>query len=334
MKKYSFFRVFCALLLTLTMATPTLAADDSKDWPSQLRFMAGPPGGNWFALGTALAEMWTKNTLQTTSSTGGAVANILNANTKKGDLGFTVTSFVGAAVSGEQDFQGRKADNAVVMANLYTQVTYFIMRKDFAEKHNIKSVDDMINGKTPVRFATLKPGTGSEFMVKVLFEKGYDTNFAKLKADKGWTVEYASYEGGADLIADNHLDCFAFSVGAIASIVMNIESRVPVVILPVGQKALDAVSKAYGTITFDIMPGVYKCVTSPIKTVGDYTSIVVRKDLPESLVYALNKALWENKALMAGAVKDMEELDPAMALPKGVPVHPGSLKFWTEMQKK
>lgn len=333
MKKVFCFRVLFALMLTLTLAAPHAVAADTKDWPDQLRFMAGPPGGNWFALGTALAEMWTKNTLQTTSSTGGAVANILNANTRKGDLGFTVTSFVGAAVSGEQDFKGRKADNAVVMANLYTQVTYFIMRKDFADKHGITSVDDMVKGKTPVRFATLKPGTGSEFMVKVLFEKGYDTNFAKLKADKGWTVEYASYEGGADLIADNHLDCFAFSVGAVASIVMNIESRVPVVILPVGQAALDAVSKAYGTITFDIMPGVYKCVSEPVKTVGDYTSIVVRKDLPESLVYELNKALWENKALMAGAVKDMEELAPSIALPKGVPVHPGSQKFWNELKK-
>ena len=29
----------------------------------------------------------------------------------------------------------------------------------------------------------------------------------------GGSVEYASYSGGADLIADNHLDVFAFSVG-------------------------------------------------------------------------------------------------------------------------
>ncbi|MFY9430120.1 MAG: C4-dicarboxylate ABC transporter substrate-binding protein, partial [Acetomicrobium sp.] len=29
------------------------------DTPSQLRFMAGPPGGNWFALGGALADLWT-----------------------------------------------------------------------------------------------------------------------------------------------------------------------------------------------------------------------------------------------------------------------------------
>ena len=321
-----------ALLCSCALLPQGAQAADKTDWPDQLRFMAGPPGGNWFALGTALSEMWTKNTLQTTNSSGGGVSNIINANARKGDLGFTVTSFIGAAVNGEQDFKGRKADNAVVLANLYTQATYFIMRKDFADKHGIKSVDDMVKGNVPIRFATLKPGTASEFLVKVLFEKGFSTNFAMLKADKKWTVEYASYEGGADLIADNHLDCFAFSVGMIASIVMNIESRVPVVILPVGQAALDAVAKAYGTTTLEIKPGAYKSLTAPIKTVGDYTSIVVRKDLPESLVYELNKALWENKSLMVNAVKDMEELSPALALPKGVPVHPGSVKFWNQVK--
>lgn len=327
------FRIFCLLLLALTVASSPAHAEDRSNWPEHLRFMAGPPGGNWFALGTALSEMWTKDVLQTTNSTGGGVSNIINANLKKGDLGFTVNSFVGAAVNGDEDFKGRKAENAVVLANLYTQVTYFVMRAEFAAKHGITSVDDMLSKKIPVRFATLKPGTASEFLVKVLFAKGYDTNFAKLKKDNGWSVEYASYEGGADLLADSHIDCFAFSVGPVASIVMNIESRVPVVVLPVGQQALDAVGKAYGTTTYTIPAGVYTCVTKPTKTIGDFTSIVVRKDLPESLVFALNKALWANKEAMVNAVKDMQELSPEMALPQGVPVHSGSVKFWQSLKK-
>lgn len=330
-------RALCLGFLLLGLASaPALAAPadsspNKSDWPDHLRFMAGPPGGNWFALGTALSEMWTKEVLQSTNSTGGGVSNIINANLKKGDLGFTVNSFVGAAVNGEEDFKGRKVENAVVLANLYTQVTYFVMRADFAAKHGISSVGEMIDKKIPVRFATLKPGTASEFLVKVLFSKGYNTNFAALKKAQGWSVEYASYEGGADLLADGHIDCFAFSVGPVASIVMNIESRVPVVVLSVGQKALDAVAAAYGTTAYTIPAGVYTSVTKPTTTIGDFTSIVVRKDLPESLVYKLNEALWNNKEAMVNAVKDMQELSPAMALPAGVPVHPGSVKFWKSL---
>jgi len=320
MKK--FFTVLFALAVILGAG-----AQDKAGWPDQLKFMAGPPGGNWFALGTALSEMWSKNVLQTTSSTGGGVANILNADLKKGDFGFSVTSLVGAALAAEEDFSGKTIKNAVVMANLYTQFTYYIIRKDFADKHGIKTFDDLIAKNIPVRFATLKPGTASEFVIKALFKKGYDTDYEKLKK-KGWTFEFTSYENGADLMADNHLDLFAFSVGKVASIVMNIESTTPIYILPIGQQALDALAKAYGTTTFTVEPGIYKSVKTPVKTVGDYTCIVVRKDLPDNLVFELNKAMWANKASLAMAVQDFNELNVKDALPSGVPAHPGSVQFW------
>lgn len=320
--------VVCLMALALITGAQ---AQNKAGWPDQLKFMSGPPGGNWFALGTALSEMWSKNVIQTTSSSGGGVANILNADAKKGDFGFTVASLLGAAIAGEEDFEGKAVKNSVIMANLYTQYTYFIMRKDFAEKNGIKSVDDMIAKDIPIRFATLKPGTASEFVIKALFKKGYNTNYDQLKKKK-WTFEFTSYEGGADLLADNHLDCFAFSVGKVASIVMNIESNTPIVILPVGQKALDALAAAYGTTTFTIQPGTYKSVTSPVKTIGDYTCIVIRKDLPDSLVYELNKALWANRDSLAMAVKDISELNPKEALPTGLPAHPGSEQFWKSVK--
>jgi TRAP transporter TAXI family solute receptor len=321
----------CALLLAVAVLAAGVgiaAAADKAGWPDQLKFMAGPPGGNWFALGGALSEMWTKAVLQTTSSSGGGVSNIVNSDLKKGDMGFSVTSMVGAAIKGDDPFK-KAADNAVVMANLYTQYTYFIMRKDFAEKNGITTLGDIFTKKLPLRFATLKPGTASEFVVKALFKKAYGATYDNIK---GWggSVEFSSYEDGANLLADNHLDCFAFSVGRVASIVMNIESQVPVVILPVEDASLKALADAYGTVTFTIEPGVYKSVTKPTNTVGDYTCVVIRKDLPETLVYELTKAMWENKKTLAMAVKDMDELDPKVAVPAGVAVHPGAGKFWKE----
>jgi len=196
------------LILSVLLLAAGAGAQNKAGWPDQLKFMAGPPGGNWFALGTALSEMWSKNVLQTTSSTGGGVANILNTDLKKGDFGFSVVSLVGAALAGEEDFAGKEIKNAVVMANLYTQYTYYIIRKDFADKNGIKSFDDLIAKNIPVRFATLKPGTASEFVIKALFKKGYGTDYEKLKK-KGWSFEFTSYENGADLMADNHLDLFA-----------------------------------------------------------------------------------------------------------------------------
>ena len=320
MKKFVVFFLIAAAVMGV-------GAQNKAGWPDQLKFMAGPPGGNWFALGTALSELWSKNVVQTTSSTGGGVANILNTDLKKGDFGFSVVSLVGAALAAEEDFAGKTIKNAVVMANLYTQFTYYIIRKDFADKNGIKSLDDLVAKDIPVRFATLKPGTSSEFIIKAMFKKGYGTDYEKLKR-KGWSFEFTSYENGGDLMADNHLDVFAFSIGKVASAVMNIESSTPIYILPIGQKALDALAAAYGTTTFTVEPGVYKSVKTPVKTIGDYNCIVVRKDLPDSLVFELNRIMWENRASVAAAVKDFGELTIKDALPSGLPVHPGSVQFW------
>jgi TRAP transporter TAXI family solute receptor len=320
MKKFVVFFLIAAAVMGV-------GAQNKAGWPDQLKFMAGPPGGNWFALGTALSELWSKNVVQTTSSTGGGVANILNTDLKKGDFGFSVVSLVGAALAAEEDFAGKTIKNAVVMANLYTQFTYYIIRKDFADKNGIKSLDDLVAKDIPVRFATLKPGTSSEFIIKAMFKKGYGTDYEKLKK-KGWSFEFTSYENGGDLMADNHLDVFAFSIGKVASAVMNIESSTPIYILPIGQKALDALAAAYGTTTFTVEPGVYKSVKTPVKTIGDYNCIVVRKDLPDSLVFELNRIMWENRASVTAAVKDFGELTIKDALPSGLPVHPGSVQFW------
>lgn len=138
----------------------TLGSAAGADTPAQLKFMAGPPGGNWFALGGELADLWSKEVMPTTSVTGGAVANIINAHMRKGDLGFSNTSMIAVAQKGTDlgTFK-TKSDNAKLLANLYTQYTYFIARKDFAEKNGIKTVDDLVNKKLAFRFATLKTGT-------------------------------------------------------------------------------------------------------------------------------------------------------------------------------
>ncbi len=325
---------FIIFLLTLTCVfTASVVAADT---PSQLRFMAGPPGGNWFALGGALAELWSQKTIPTTSITGGAVANIINADKGKGDLGFSNTSMVAVAQKGGMAPFKDAVGNASILANLYTQYTYFIARKDFVEKNDIKSLDDLVARKIPTRFATLKTGTGSEFIVNGIFKSGFGVDYRETLKEWGGSVEYASYSGGADLIADNHLDVFAFSVGKVASIVMQIESQTDIVILGMGQKTLDKIGADYGTVTFTVDPGIYKSVTdTPVKVVGDYTCIVVRSDLDEQVVYDLCKTMYENQDTLAKAVVDMKELNPATAVPTApIKSHPGAVKYWDEVAAK
>jgi TRAP transporter TAXI family solute receptor len=334
MKKRAF--SLAALLLLLVFSGAALASESVR--PDQLRFLSGPPGGNWFALGGALSDLWSSEVVPTTAITGGAVANIINTHNAKGETAFSNTSMVAVAQKASDPTFKEVADNTLMLANLYTQYTYFIARKDFVEKHDIKSLDDLVQRKIPTRFATLKTGTGSEFVVNGLFKAGLGIDYRRDFKEWGGSVEYASYSSGADLLADNHLDVFAFSVGKVASIVMQIESQTDVVLLTTEQATLDKMGEAYGTVTFTVDPGVYKCVTEDtptVRVVGDYTCVVVRGDLDEQLVYDLCKSMHESQESLAKAVVDIKELDPETAVPGGsIVTHPGAVRYWSEAAGK
>ncbi|WP_320143987.1 TAXI family TRAP transporter solute-binding subunit [uncultured Cohaesibacter sp.] len=321
--------MFKKMALAFSLACATLVAIPASA-QDQLRFSAGPPGGNWFALGGALAETWSKEGIPTSSSTGGGVSNVVNTDRGKTDLGFSVTALVGAASKGAAPFK-KPLDNVSVLANVYRQYTYFVMRKDYADENGIKSVADIVDKKLPIRLATLKPGTSSEFVIRSAFEKGLGVGWKDIQ-DWGGSVSFASYSDGSNQLADNHLDCFAFSVGRAASVVLKIESQLDVVILPVDKKILDAMTEALGTVSFKISPEIYKSVTDPVPTIGDYTSIIVRKDLDEDTVYKMTKALWENKDTLQKGVKAVAELNPEEAIPALAPAHPGAVKYWKSVQ--
>jgi len=317
-------------LLIFLLAVSLLSVGMTQKWPAQLRFVSGPSGGTWFALGGTLAGVWTQSVIPTTSGTGGGTANILTISRGQADIGLTTLSVFNAAVKGIDPFK-EPVKGTMLFANLYRQYAYFIMRKDYATKNGVKTLGDVIRKKLPIRFATLTPGTASEFVIRLLFEKGYGVTWSDIKS-WGGRVEFASYTDGANLLCDNNLDMFAFQISRVASVIMDIESRIDVVILPVDEEAIQALANYLGTTKFFIEPGVYKSVTEPVPTVGDYTCLVIRENLPEDLVYKLAEALWNKKEQIAKAFADMAELNPQEAISQGVPAHPGSIKFWSQLK--
>ncbi len=304
-----------------------------KGWPSHLRLLSGPNGGQWFMMGEPIAEVLSRHVAPTTSRIGGGVANIASINTRRGDIGFSLTCFLGAAQSGEKEYQNIATDNVSLLATVYPQVLYFLLRKDFADKYNITSVESLLRMKAPVRFASLKPGTASEFILNLLFKYGYNTDFAKLR-EQGWTLAFNNYAETADNFVSGDLDCFAYTAGTVVPLILAMEKHTQVVVLPIDQKALDLLQDKFKTHTYTIKPGVYDSVRAPVKTLGDFTCLLIRKDLPDDLVFAVAKALWDNKKNIADLVVDFDGLSPDTALPQGMPAHPGARAFWRASAKK
>lgn len=329
-------RTYC-ILLTLCMAVLLFAGEasaaDKKDWPAHLRVLTGPNGGQWFMLGDPLAEVLTKGVAPATSRMGGGMANIGALNQKMGDVAFSLTCFMGAAGSGEKEYQDIKLDNATILANVYPQVLYFLVRKDFADANGITSVETLLEKKMPLRFASLRPGTASEFILNLLFKYGYNTSFDKLR-EQGWSISFNNYAETADNFVAGELDCFAYTAGTVVPLILTMEKHTEVIILPLDQKVLDLLAEKFKTGTYVIESGVYDSVKTPVRTLGDWTCLLVRKDLPDDLVTAICKALWEGRDYVAGVIKDFGGLNPATVIPAGLDMHPGARAYWETLKAK
>lgn len=325
--------VVLSLVAMLTLSSQVFAGESTKEgWPSHLRVLTGPNGGQWFNLGDPIADTLSREVLTTTSRIGGGVDNLEAVHNKVGDIGFTLSCFLGASRSGEAEYKNLAFDNVIVLNNVYPQVLYFLVRKDFAAKHGIVDVETLLQKRMPLRFASLRPGTASEFILTLLLKYGYDTSFEKLSA-QGWDIMFNNYAETADNFVDGQIDCFAYTAGTVVPLIKTMEQHTDVLILPVSQKVLDLLAGKFKTSTYVIPPGIYDSVTSPLLTLGDYTTQVVRKDLPDDLVYSICHALWYNKDYIARVVEDFGQLSPETALPEGLEVHPGARKFWTEIRQ-
>ena len=307
-----------------------ISEQPKTEWPSTLRFLDGSPGATWEQISGVFAELISKNLVPTTARTGGGVSNIINLNDGKGDLGLTGAILGMPAMNGDPPFE-KKIDNVAAIANLYRQWFYFIISKDFADKYGIKSVDDIFEKKVPIRLASLKPGTLSEFTLKALLETGYGVTYDDIK-NWGGEVVWASYSDGANQLINGNIDAFAFTVSMPTTVIMQVEAQKEIYILPISEEVRKKMAETYGTVTFTFEPGVYKSVKEPVPTIGTYTILIVRKDLPEDLVYQITKLYFENKDELAKSIKALGELDASEAAKNtGFPLHPGAEKYYKEI---
>ena len=303
----------------------------STYWPSHLLVLTGANGGQSYSIGQAMADALSRDVLPTTSRVGGGLTNIEEINRNAAGMGFTLASFVGAALSGESAYKHINMDNVTVMANLYPQVLYVLVRKEFAQKFNIESMDDLVAQQHRVRFASLKYGTASHFVVDMLLQYGYNTSYEALKKQE-WELSFNDYAEILDDFVEGDIDAFAFTAGPNMQLIHSLEEYMLPKILPISQQVVEKLGRKFHVQPHVIEPGTYRSVTTPTMTLGDSTLLVIRKDFPDDFVRALVKALWANREAIAHAVRDFGFLTPKTAVFPGLPMHPAALQTWNELQ--
>ncbi len=326
--------VLLALFFSVAVANAgPVKHEHHENWPSTLKILTGITGGQWDLLGNSIAQVLTASVMPTSCRLGAGISNITKVNNGFGDIGFSLSCFLRTRQLKENLNVDISTDNTSVLSVLYPQILYIIVKKDFARKNGITDLDSLVKKKSPMRFAVLKKGTGSHYLFQLLLKHGYDMDFSSLKK-QGWQINFNTYSEIADKFVSNELDCFAYTAGSEVPLILSMEEYVDIMVLPIPKKILETLQTKLHTGMYTLHPGVYKSVSKPVLTLSDSTCLIVRKDMPEDLVYEISRVMWENRKYISQDVKLFEYLTPETALKKGVDIHPGSMKFWNELKVK
>lgn len=324
---------YCLLVFFVSYCNICFAQSDSqKNWPYQLRFLSGEDGGQRFTAGINISKVLTREIIPTYNRLGGGVSNLTLINQNKGDIGFASSCFI-ELTNSNPEYSSLKADNITIVAKVAPQVLYFLIHKEFAEKHNIYNVSSLLKSQYPIRFTSLKPGSSSEFLLSLLFKYGYNTNFKQLKK-QGWHISFSTFKTLADDFSEGNIDAFAYAGGPTVPVIKTFDQFLDVIILPIEQPILDKLAHKFKTKTSIIHPGMYKNVKEPITTLSDDTILIAHKSLPDNLIYSINDVLMKNKKEIAEKVAGFNAFCLDSDLPNGYKIHPGSVQFWNDHENQ
>ncbi|MFN4283203.1 MAG: TAXI family TRAP transporter solute-binding subunit [Alphaproteobacteria bacterium] len=322
-----------AKLLALVGGAALLATAATASAQSYNMTIAGAsPGGLWTLIGTgvdsAVKAAYPGSTI-TYQTSGGGIANVGLLDQKRVQLGIIHDVELKDAQDGKPPFKA-PIKSMRVLAYMYDwSPQQLILTKEFADKHGIKTFDDIISKKAPVRMVLNRQGNIAATVGTELFTAaGVDVKDIE---KWGGRVIYAASAEQADLLKDRRVDLMNNSLFVRHASLLEVGQALPVVMLPISKGIVDKVSKELGTIPYVVKGGSYPYQPEDVTTVSFGAAVVANAAMSDQDAYNLTKALVEQIDKVRGVHSSMKELTPElMASLQVTPYHPGAVKLYKE----
>jgi TRAP transporter TAXI family solute receptor len=306
--------------------------------PYNLTLTGASPGGLWSRVGggldAAIAAAYPGSTITYQTSSGG-LANVPMVASGKVPMGIATDGELAAAVRGSAPFKAPVPDVNVLL-RAYTpgtrfQATHVIVNKDFADKHGIASLADLVAKKPPVRLAVNRRGNmDAEVGRKVLAEAGITEK--GIEAWGGQWIHAASKEM-VSLTLDRRIDMFVLGIAFNHPRIREVAQGITPVILDIPAEIAAKVAKETGGEVCTFGKDEYKFSTREINSVCVGALVVVKDDMDDALAYNLAKGLItqidkfkEAHRLLKKVTKPESIAQPSVV----APFHPGSARYFRE----
>ncbi|MEG0473364.1 MAG: TAXI family TRAP transporter solute-binding subunit [Solibacillus sp.] len=301
-----------------TADTDTTAQADFGD-VKYLSILTGGTQGTYYPLGGTFADLITSDTgVKTTAEVSQAsAANMTALQNGEGDVAFVQTDIAFYGTNGTLMFEGQTIDSVSALGALYPETVQLVTLAD----SGIKTFADLKGKKVSVG----APGSGTYANAEQLLEI-HGLSMDDIKAQN------LDFGESTDGIQSGQIDAAFITAGYPTGAVEALNATKGVHIVPVeADKAAELIAK-YPYYAVDAIPSGTYGLEAEVPAVSVGAMLAVKKDLPEDLVYAMTKAIYDNTGKIGHAKGEFIKAETGLD-GIGIEVHPGAQKYFDEVNK-
>lgn len=287
-----------------------------------LRIGTASMGGNFFPLGSALAQLINDKVPGAKSSaqaTGGSAENCNFLEQGELELALVQSETLNDAYNGTGKFKGRAIKKLRGITSIYFNSFHILVRKD----SGINDISD-IRGKR----VAVGPVAG-----------GIEINHNKILSIFGinktdYKPIYGTREEATEFLKTNRADVHIYATGKGSSQITDLMSTGDIKLLTLTADQIKKLTAKYHDLGTSTIPkGTYKNQDYDVHTVVGGSLFVATDKMPADLVYKITKAIFENKKTLETAHKYFKETTAKTATQSmSIPLHPGAAKYLKEIK--
>ncbi|WP_339197154.1 TAXI family TRAP transporter solute-binding subunit [Solibacillus sp. FSL R5-0449] len=284
-----------------------------------LSILTGGTQGTYYPLGGTFADLITTETgVKTTAEVSQAsAANMTALAAGDGEVAFVQTDIAYYATQGTLMFEGQKIDSVVALGALYPETVQLVTLAD----SGIKTFADLKGKKVSVG----APGSGTYANAEQLLE------IHGLSIETDIQAQNLDFGESTDGIQSGQIDAAFITAGYPTGAVEALNATNGVHIIPVeADKAAELIEK-YPYYAVDNIPAGTYGLEAEVPAVSVGAMLAVNKDLPEDLVYAMTKAIYDNTDKIGHAKGEFIKAETGLD-GIGIDVHPGAQRYFDEVK--
>jgi TRAP transporter TAXI family solute receptor len=278
----------------------------------------GGTGGVYYPIGGGVAEVFNKYIQGVTARaevSGASTENCRLVGANEQQIALANADAVYYAYKGGREF--KKPLNLLSMFSMYPSNMQIVCLKS----SGIKSIQDL-KGK---RVAVGPPG-GNTFVMTWVILKAHGFSEKDIKP------VYQTFVESVASMKDGGIDAAFILAGYPNSAILDLSTTRDVRLIPIAQKVLDKITAEYKFYAEGAVPGgIYKGVDQRTPGLAVMNVWIVHKDLAESLVYKMVKAIFDHKAYLVTVHKKVADMNLKDAVKVPCPMHPGAVKYFKEV---